>query len=128
MARKINAEFIKKGAARIKEADFIKVVKRSAKITGKFGKNKSFVTYFEDVKLLIEMVKDYKSGAYRQVPYWAVTAVVFTLLYLSNPFDIIPDFIPILGLTDDIAIISVCLILIERELKAYREWKTGNSA
>jgi uncharacterized membrane protein YkvA (DUF1232 family) len=47
----------------------------------------------------------------------------FTLLYVFNPFDLVPDFLPLLGEVDDAAIISACLLVIEGDLNKYRTWR-----
>jgi len=48
---------------------------------------------------------------------------VFGLIYVLNPFDIIPDVLPILGVVDDATVIGAVLMLVERDLKKYRSWK-----
>jgi uncharacterized membrane protein YkvA (DUF1232 family) len=57
------------------------------------------------------------------VPYWAIAAVVFALLYVLNPFDIVPDVVPLLGFVDDAAVMGVCLSMIEQQLHEYKGWK-----
>jgi uncharacterized membrane protein YkvA (DUF1232 family) len=49
--------------------------------------------------------------------------VVFSLLYVLNPMDLIPDVIPGVGAIDDAAVVSLCLLLIEQDLLAYRSWR-----
>ena len=48
---------------------------------------------------------------------------VFALLYVFNPFDLLPDVLPIIGAVDDAAVVGACLLLIERDLRQYRSWK-----
>jgi len=74
-------------------------------------------------KLLMAIVRDYKTGAYKKIPRWSVAVIAFALLYVLNPFDIIADFIAIIGFLDDAAVIAVCLLLVEKDLNEYREWK-----
>jgi uncharacterized membrane protein YkvA (DUF1232 family) len=49
--------------------------------------------------------------------------VAFGLLYVINPFDIIPDVLPVVGAVDDAMVIGALLILVEQDLKKYRAWK-----
>ena len=119
----INADFIKKGAASVNAEDVQKVMDKASEITEIVIKNRLLQRFIKDVALLISMVKDYWSGAYRDVSWWVIAAVVFTLLYVLSPIDLIPDFIPFIGLLDDALVIAVCLILIKKDLLKYQEWK-----
>ena len=84
--------------------------------------------YLQDVRLLISVAKDYWSGNYRAMPWWAMSAIVFALLYVINPVDLIPDFIPVVGYLDDAAVVSVCLVLVEQELRTYSKCKVRSSS
>lgn len=42
----------------------------------------------------------------------AILAALGALLYGASPIDLIPDLIPILGLTDDVAIIALVVVYI----------------
>lgn len=76
---------------------------------------------------MLSMVKDYWHGAYREVPYWVICAIVFTLVYVFNPLDLMPDVIPFAGQIDDILVIAACVVLIEQQLQEYKVWKMGAS-
>ena len=116
-------KLIEKRASKVKDEDVEKAVDESEKIRKKFEHPGPLGRYLEDVKLLISLVKDYWSGEYRSIPWWAMSAVVFTLLYVISPVDLIPDFIPVIGYVDDAAVLSVCLVLVEQELAGYKQWK-----
>ncbi len=117
----------RKGAARIKDTDFKKVLEKSAAIEDKFLLARPLNRFFEDFKLLMAIVSDYKRGVYKKIPRWSVAVIVFALLYVLNPFDIIADFIAFIGFLDDAAVVAGCLLLVERDLKEYKEWKIGGS-
>lgn len=77
------------------------------------------------VELLAALVADYSRGRYRRIPGWAISAAVFTILYLVSPVDLIPDFIPVLGFLDDLLVVTICLRLLDRELECYARWRAS---
>lgn len=79
---------------------------------------------FHDLKLLLSLVKDYMSGAYREIPYGSIVAAVAAILYFVSPIDFIPDFIPVVGLIDDVFVIGFVLKKIHSDLEKYEKWKS----
>jgi uncharacterized membrane protein YkvA (DUF1232 family) len=116
----------RKGAARIKDADVKKVLDQSKAIEHKFRRARPLNRFFEDYKLLLAIVSDYRKGAYRKIPRWSVAVIAFALLYVLNPFDIIADIIAVVGFLDDAAVVAGCLLLVERDLNEYKQWKLGS--
>lgn len=116
----------RKGASRVKDADFKKVLAKSRAIESKFVHAKPLNRFFEDFKLLLAIVSDYKNGVYRKIPRWSIAVIVFALLYVLNPFDIIADFIAVVGFLDDAAVVAGALLLVEKDLNEYKEWKLSN--
>lgn len=113
---------VEKGAKKITEKDIEKVHKKSKEIEDKFTKG-PLREFMDNAKLLLDVVSDYWSGKYRQIPYFSIAAIVFTLLYVLSPVDLIPDFIPVIGLLDDAAVVSICLYLVLQDLREYEAWK-----
>lgn len=104
------------------DLDIAKVAQLANDIESKLPKLKRWM---EQAKLILELVKDYWSGRYREVPYWAISAGALALLYVLNPADVIPDVIIGVGYLDDATVVAFCLKLIERELLRYKFWKNG---
>jgi uncharacterized membrane protein YkvA (DUF1232 family) len=121
--KKIDADFLRAGAAKIKEKDIRSVIDRVETLKEKIQRAVPLRRFFADLKLLISLIIDYWRGNYRDVSWWAVSTIVFTLLYILNPIDIIPDFIPVVGHLDDMAVLTICLYVTEKELFHYKEWK-----
>lgn len=99
-----------------------KVHQRAQDIEGKLPKLKHF---FEQAKIMLSMVKDYWNGSYREVPYWAISAVSLALLYVLNPVDVLPDVLLGIGYLDDATVVAFCLKLVQREMERYQEWQAA---
>jgi uncharacterized membrane protein YkvA (DUF1232 family) len=125
MLEKPTEEFVKEGAEKVTTRDIDTVVDKSEEIKKKFSARGPLRRFIEDGRLLTALVKDWRTGKYRQALYGTIAAVVFALIYVFNPFDIIPDVLPIIGAVDDATVIGACLMLIERDLNKYRTWKEG---
>ena len=120
-------EELEKGAKKIKEEDLQKVLDKSKEIGWKFSGQGPLARYFADFKRMISLVKDWVKGDYRQVPWWSMAAIAAALLYVLNPLDLIPDFIPLAGQVDDALVIAACLAMVEQDLDKYRKWKEGET-
>ena len=125
MTTKADEEFIKEGAEKITEKDVEKVVDKSEEIKQKFASRGPLKRFIEDGRLLIALVKDYRAKRYRQVPYGIIAAAAFALLYVFNPFDLVPDVLPFVGAVDDATVIGACLLMMEQDLNKFRKWKEG---
>jgi uncharacterized membrane protein YkvA (DUF1232 family) len=122
---KAGEELIKLGAPRMGEKDLVKVVDKSEEIQKKFRSRGALQRFIEDGRLLLSAVKDYWSGTYRKWPWGTMAAVVFTLIYVFDPLDLVPDVLPIIGQVDDAAVVAACLFLVENDLQGYKQWKQG---
>jgi uncharacterized membrane protein YkvA (DUF1232 family) len=123
----IDEQFVRRGAQKVTERDIKKVTERADDIRKKFSRDGPLGRFLEDLELLLSIVRDFWSGAYRKIPYWAVSAIAFALLYVLNPVDLIPDVIPVVGLLDDAAVVAVCLMLVEQELHDYKQWRESKA-
>lgn len=86
------------------------------------NENKELDSIISEVKLFIQLIKDYKNGDYREISRNSIIMIIISLIYLVNPIDLIPDFL-IGGFIDDAAVIAYVLKKIQIELNYYREWK-----
>ena len=79
--------------------------------------------YFADVPTLCLMLGDYVTGAYREVPFETMVGIVVALVYFLSPIDLIPDVLPVIGLTDDAAVIGFAVLAAHNDISSYKEWK-----
>ena len=66
-----------------------------------------------------EVVPIYYAMFDKRTPLIAKLVAGLTLVYLLSPIDLIPDFIPVLGLLDDIIIVPLLIKLTLRLIPAY---------
>ena len=119
----MNEENFKAKASRVSQDDARKVIENAQNIFRKVLGSDVLKGLIADVTALVEMTRDTISGKYTAAPWASISAAVVALVYVLSPLDIIPDIIPFIGLTDDAAVIALCLRLIRGDLDKYRVWK-----
>ena len=121
----MSEEYVKSGAEKVTSQDIEKVVEHADEIRQQFKSRGPLRRFVEDGKMLVSLLKDYRKGTYRTALFGTIAAAAFALIYVFNPFDIIPDVLPFVGAIDDASVIAACLMLIERDLVKYRSWKAS---
>ncbi|WP_122314664.1 YkvA family protein [Pseudomonas cichorii] len=77
----------------------------------------------EDLRLLQALCLAYWRGEYRDISPKAILSIVAGLMYFLSPLDAIPDWIPGLGMFDDIAVLAWIMKHLTDELDAFRAWR-----
>lgn len=121
--QRIDDDFLYDGADGIGEDDLENVLNQADAIETKARKMLSFGT---QVMLLLEMLRDYFTGNYTTLPYRIIGGVVFSLLYVLNPIDLIPDIFPGLGFMDDALLVALLLAWASSDIELYRIWREKN--
>ena len=121
----MSEDYVKAGAEKVTSQDIEKVVEHADEIRQQFKSRGPLRRFVEDGKMLVSLLKDYRKGTYRAALFGTIAAAAFALIYVFNPFDIIPDVLPFVGAIDDASVIAACLMLIERDLVKYRDWKVS---
>jgi uncharacterized membrane protein YkvA (DUF1232 family) len=78
-----------------------------------------------DAQGLVRMAREVVAGRYRQLPKASLIAIAAALLYFLDPFDLIPDFIPLVGFADDAAVLLWVASRVRRDLDAFLAWEVG---
>ena len=81
----------------------------------------------DDLRLLQALCLAYWRGEYRAVSTKTMLSVVAGLMYFLSPFDAVPDWIPGIGMLDDIAVLAWVMKSLESELNAFRAWRAGQA-
>jgi len=81
--------------------------------------------FWNDLPLLVRLLKAWKDGRYRGLSVQTLVAVVAALLYVVSPLDLLPDFIPWIGLFDDAVVLAWLLASLAKDLDRFRDWEQG---
>lgn len=103
------------------------IIHEQDSIAEKLSKSDKLERFIPDIALFISLIKDYYHGNYRSIPYRSISSGIIGLLYILNPIDIIPDFIPVIGYIDDTLMLAFCLKMLEKDLQQYRQWQQASS-
>lgn len=94
---------------------------------GLSGKN--IAAFREQLSLVTRMLKAYGTGDYRQLPWKTAIRMIAVLIYFVSPIDILPDFLPVLGFTDDIALMLWLFSGLKDDIEKFRQWEhTANAS
>lgn len=73
------------------------------------------------IVLFSELIKAYISGTYKKLPAVTLVKIVAVLIYFISPFDFIPDVLPFVGFTDDLAVVLWVGKSIKNELDEFEK-------
>ncbi len=82
---------------------------------------------WSDLPLLVRLLKAWKNGRYRGLSVRTLASLAAALLYVLSPVDLIPDFLPGIGLIDDAAVLMLLLHSMAQDLAAFRLWEQDRS-
>jgi uncharacterized membrane protein YkvA (DUF1232 family) len=79
-------------------------------------------TALEPIMIFKRMIQAHRSGKFK-VSSKTLGLIVLGLVYFITPIDIIPDFMPILGFTDDLSVILAVFNSVKHEVEDFLDWE-----
>lgn len=102
----------------------LKLLKKVLEKVKEIGESKN-MNFFQVlngyVLLLVQLVKANIDGTYTAVKKDNLVKIVAGLIYFVLPLDFIPDFLPIIGFTDDFALIVWIISIVKQELDLFEK-------
>jgi uncharacterized membrane protein YkvA (DUF1232 family) len=115
-----------------------KFMDRAGKLLKNHNRTLKFVKYVQEhftkvglkeglgrFQVVLRMIRAYAAGEYKQMPWRTAISVTGALLYLVAPIDIIPDFLPAIGLMDDFWLLTKVFSLAGKDIEDFTAWETG---
>lgn len=117
------ASYVMHGASLVTPATLEKVLRSLPMWKVEFAQINApnFPHLVDQLEFLADCVEDVAEGAYKDLPYSALSAAVFAITYAHKKTDIIPDHIGPLGHSDDSGVARAALILNRKAFAAYAD-------
>ena len=112
-------------SSRLSKNDLSNIIKKENKVSSKTSELDPgrFTKLINQIKLSISLVKDFRDKKYSDIPWRSIVMIAATILYFLNPFDVVPDLLPVFGYTDDALLFASVFKSIQTDLEKYCEWK-----
>lgn len=82
-------------------------------------------SFIYQIQVIIRMLRAHFKGQYNAFSTSTILTLVFALVYFITPIDLIPDFIPGLGLTDDISLVYLIFKSFADDISRFRHWEAA---
>jgi len=103
------------------------VIDSAVHMASKPGASSKFSEISDKFQTLVRLVRAYLNREYHIVPWQTLILAVTALVYFVNPFDLVTDFIPLIGFIDDAAVLTAVLASINHDLNNFLEWESGGT-
>jgi len=91
------------------------------------GRQELYNDFIGKVTTFVRMIRAALKGEYKELPWKSILLIVAGLVYFVSPVDLIPDFIPMSGLVDDVSIIMWIFNTLQEDIENYSEWEANNT-
>lgn len=115
----LDKEFRRMCKADYSEDDIDQAIEDEEKMEEK-TKEGPLAKFKEDISTLFKMLKNRSEFNFSKKTVGLIVAV---LSYIISPFDIVPDLVPLVGLLDDAALLTMVLGSIKGDIETYKRTK-----
>lgn len=117
-------------SANISSEDINEIISEEEKINSKSSKLdlKRFSRLINQTRLALSLIKDFKNKRYTDIPWRSIALISAAIIYFVNPFDMVPDVLPLFGFADDAMLFATLFKSIQVDLVKYGDWKGINTS
>jgi len=105
------------------------IINEEKRINTMYSKIESnrFSKFIKQMKLAMSLIKDFRNKSYTDIPWRSIAFITAAVLYFMNPFDVVPDMLPVFGFGDDAMLFAALFKSIQTDLEKYGDWKGINT-
>ncbi len=92
------------------------------------SENKEFDQFMLKLGTAVRMLKAYRNKEYTEIPWKSILMLTAGIVYFVMPLDLIPDFIPALGLLDDASLMVWIFSTLRKDIEAFEKWEHNKVA
>jgi uncharacterized membrane protein YkvA (DUF1232 family) len=74
-----------------------------------------------------ELVLCWRAFSDPRTPLWLKAAMLGVVAYVVSPFDLVPEFIPLLGIVDDLVLVPLAIEWIARRLPNHQQTRADGA-
>ena len=75
---------------------------------------------------MLRLIRAYYRREYRNIPMQNLVMIVAAIIYILNPFDLIPDWIVGLGFADDAVVLAFAVRRTRQTLDDFMTWEIAS--
>ncbi len=98
------------------------LIAQTGKKLGKLGDNPTLKKIIEPVSVFIRMIRAHFKGTHK-LSKSTLGLILLGLIYFVSPFDIVPDFLGLLGFADDVTVILAIYTKVKEEVEEFLDWE-----
>ncbi len=76
------------------------------------------------LQTMLRLIRAYYRGDYRQISMANLVIIIGAIIYVLDPWDLVPDFIPGLGFMDDATVLAFAVQKTRETLDDFTAWET----
>src|SRR3954469_19775723 len=81
------------------------------------------LSLWRDIGALLRLLRAWKNKTYRKLPKKTIIMALAAVIYFVDPFDLVPDAIPLIGYIDDAAVLGLVMAAVRDDLEKFQQWE-----
>jgi uncharacterized membrane protein YkvA (DUF1232 family) len=119
------SEAMQSARSYVRSPDRLRALAREAAQKASSMPEEAFKGTWAYLQAMLRLIRAYARGDYRDIPAATLLVIIATIIYIVNPFDFIPDWVPGLGFLDDAFILAFAVAKTKQTLDQFIAWETA---